>query len=65
MIGARITGDPTPWIGCTRFADPNRHPGGFTGMTDPNEQGISGPPAAGDEAATLLGSLERQRATFA
>ena len=34
-------------------------------MTDPNEQGISGPPAAGDEAATLLGSLERQRATFA
>jgi Protein of unknown function (DUF664) len=34
-------------------------------MTDPNEQGISGPPAAGDEVATLLGSLERQRATFA
>jgi uncharacterized damage-inducible protein DinB len=25
----------------------------------------SGPPAAGDEVATLLGSLERQRATFA
>ena len=24
-----------------------------------------GPPAAGDEVATLLGSLERQRATFA
>ena len=34
-------------------------------MTDPDEQGISGPLAAGDEAATLLGSLERQRATFA
>ena len=34
-------------------------------MTDPNEQGIFGPPVAGDEAATLLGSLERQRATFA
>jgi len=34
-------------------------------MTDPNEQGIFGPPAAGDEAATLQGSLERQRATFA
>jgi hypothetical protein len=34
-------------------------------MADPNEQGISGPPTAGDEAATLLGSLERQRATFA
>lgn len=34
-------------------------------MTDPNEHGISGPPTAGDEAATLLGSLERQRATFA
>ncbi|HJY60455.1 MAG TPA: DUF664 domain-containing protein [Streptosporangiaceae bacterium] len=34
-------------------------------MTEPDEQGISGPPTAGDEAATLLGSLERQRATFA
>jgi hypothetical protein len=34
-------------------------------MTDPDEQGICGPPTAGDEAATLLGSLERQRATFA
>jgi hypothetical protein len=34
-------------------------------MTDPNQQDISGPPTAGDEAATLLGSLERQRATFA
>jgi hypothetical protein len=34
-------------------------------MTDSNEQDISGPPTAGDEVATLLGSLERQRATFA
>lgn len=34
-------------------------------MTDPNEQGLSDPPTAGNEAATLLGSLERQRATFA
>ena len=33
-------------------------------MTDTNEQDFFGPPAAGDEAATLLGSLERQRATF-
>ena len=29
------------------------------------EQGHPEPPLAGDEAATLLGSLERQRATFA
>ena len=28
-------------------------------------QGRIEPPAAGDEVATLLGSLERQRATFA
>lgn len=34
-------------------------------MTGPDEQNIPGPPAAGDEAATLLGALERQRATFA
>ena len=34
-------------------------------MTDPNEQDMLGPPTAGDEVATLLGSLERQRATFA
>jgi hypothetical protein len=34
-------------------------------MTGPNEQDFFGPPAAGDETATLLGSLERQRATFA
>jgi len=34
-------------------------------MTDANEQGIPEPPIAGDETATLLGSLERQRATFA
>ncbi len=34
-------------------------------MTDNHNREISGPPAAGDEAATLLGSLERQRATFA
>ena len=31
-------------------------------MTDPDEQDFFGPPAAGDEAETLLGSLERQRA---
>jgi hypothetical protein len=34
-------------------------------MTDQDEQGYPEPPAAGDEAATLVGSLERQRATFA
>jgi hypothetical protein len=34
-------------------------------MTDANEQDIPGPPVAGDETATLLGCLERQRATFA
>lgn len=34
-------------------------------MTDADEQGWSGPPLAGDEAATLLGSLDRQRATLA
>ena len=33
-------------------------------MTDSNQQYTFGPPTAGDEAATLLGSLERQRATF-
>ena len=30
-----------------------------------NEDGRAEPPLAGDETATLLGSLERQRATFA
>ncbi|MGY1661728.1 DUF664 domain-containing protein [Geodermatophilus sp. SYSU D00705] len=35
-------------------------------MTDPADvQTWSGPPLAGDETTTLLGSLERQRATFA
>jgi hypothetical protein len=34
-------------------------------MTVPDGQPLIGPPAAGDEVATLLGSLERQRATFA
>ncbi len=34
-------------------------------MTHPDEQGHPEPPVAGDETATLLGSLERQRATFA
>ena len=34
-------------------------------MTVPDGQPLFGPPAAGDEVATLLGSLERQRATFA
>ena len=34
-------------------------------MTDLTEKGHPGPPAAGDETATLLGSLERQRATLA
>jgi uncharacterized protein DUF664 len=34
-------------------------------MTDPDEQVHPEPPLAGDEAATLLGSLERQRATLA
>ena len=34
-------------------------------MTNPDEQGHPEPPLAGDETATLLGSLERQRATLA
>lgn len=34
-------------------------------MTYVNEQGRPEPPVAGDETATLLGSLERQRATLA
>ncbi len=34
-------------------------------MTYPDEQGHPEPPLAGDETATLLGSLERQRATLA
>ena len=34
-------------------------------MISLNEQGRPEPPVAGDEAATLLGFLERQRATFA
>jgi hypothetical protein len=35
------------------------------GMTHVDEQGYPEPPVAGDETATLLGSLERQRATLA
>ncbi len=34
-------------------------------MTDRDEQRWPEPPVAGDETATLLGSLERQRATLA
>jgi hypothetical protein len=34
-------------------------------MTYPDEQGHPEHPLAGDETATLLGSLERQRATLA
>ncbi|HEX2236015.1 MAG TPA: DinB family protein [Actinomycetota bacterium] len=34
-------------------------------MTGMDERGRPGPPLAGDETATLLGSLERQRATLA
>jgi hypothetical protein len=34
-------------------------------MADLNESILHGPPVAGDETATLLGSLERQRAIFA
>src|SRR3954451_5054001 len=34
-------------------------------MTDADETILTEPPVAGDETATLLGSLERQRATFA
>ena len=34
-------------------------------MTYPDDQGRAEPPIAGDETATLLGSLERQRATVA
>ena len=34
-------------------------------MSEAETQGYAEPPAVGDEASTLLGSLERQRATFA
>lgn len=34
-------------------------------MAHPTEQGFPEPPFTGDETSTLLGSLERQRATFA
>src|SRR3954467_15848475 len=34
-------------------------------MPDADEPILTEPPVAGDETATLLGSLERQRATFA
>ena len=34
-------------------------------MSDQDTQGRPGPPVAGDETATLLGSLDRQRAIFA
>ncbi len=34
-------------------------------MTDTEDRSFPEPPAAGDETATMLGSLERQRATFA
>src|SRR4051812_47848007 len=34
-------------------------------MTELTGNTLQGPPVAGDETATLLGSLERQRATFA
>lgn len=34
-------------------------------MSEEQRQGYPEPPAVGDEASTLLGSLERQRATFA
>lgn len=33
-------------------------------MSESETQGYVEPPAVGDEASTLLGSLERQRATF-
>jgi hypothetical protein len=37
----------------------------FVHMTDDAVQGYPEPPAVGDEVSTLLGALERQRATFA
>ena len=37
----------------------------LTVVTDHTQSTFQGPPLAGDETATLLGSLERQRATFA
>ncbi len=39
--------------------------GRLTAMTHQDEQNRPEPPLAGDETATLLGSLERQRATLA
>lgn len=40
-------------------------PDSFAGMSRTEGKGFPEPPFAGDEVATLLGSLERQRATFA
>jgi uncharacterized protein DUF664 len=37
----------------------------MTGNHEQGGPGPAGPPPAGDETATLLGSLERQRAIFA
>ena len=37
----------------------------MTGNREQSGPGFTGPPPAGDETATLLGSLERQRAIFA
>ena len=34
-------------------------------MTEQDSQGRAGPPVAGDETATLVGSLDRERAIFA
>jgi hypothetical protein len=56
--------------GRSRAAPENREPSGdpvdrLTPMTDLDERGHPEPPVAGDETATLLGSLERQRATLA
>jgi Protein of unknown function (DUF664) len=54
----------------SRAGPETREPSGdpvdrLTPMTDLDEEGHPEPPVAGDETATLLGSLERQRATLA
>ena len=41
-----------------------RYPAYRAGMSEETRQGYPEPPLVGDEVSTLLGSLERQRATF-
>jgi hypothetical protein len=58
---------PDPDGTLLRFLGTKRCVSAATGaiVADLNESILHGPPVAGDETATLLGSLERQRAIFA